>query len=253
MPFTTIAVTQSAPIAEIRLNRPDDGNPIDPQLLDEIDAAASLLDENDAVRAVLLTTAGGVFSLGWDDARYPRTAVASRASPPFRSLELLGKPVFACIEGDATGAGLELALACDIRVIADTAVLSMPDVAAGHLVSCGGTQRLPRIAGRSVAASVLLLGEALDAQRALACGLANAVIPREDVLATATAIAERISAHGPLALRYAKEAIVRGQDLSLDAALRYETDLTVILQTTADRAEGVAAFVQKRPPKFRGK
>ena len=252
MTFATIAVTSTAPIAEIRLNRPARGNPVDEQLLDEIDAAAAQLDGDRSVLAIMLTAEGDTFSEGWDDESGSGASMPQRTPPAFRSLELMGKPIIACVEGNALGAGLELALACDVRVIADDSMLAIPDVALGSMSRCGGTQRLPRLAGRSIAASMLLLGEPVDARRALLCGLANAVVPREDVRAKATAIAERMVARALLALRYAKEAMVRGQDMRLDAALRYETDLTVILQTTGDRAEGVAAFTEKRPPHFVG-
>ena len=255
MKFSTIAVSHTAPVAEIRLDRPDRGNPIDPQLLDEIDAAADELDNDPSVLVVLLTAAGEVFSHGWEDASPEARAAAGRDSHrlPFRSLELMGQPVIACIEGDAIGAGLELALACDVRIAAEGVVLAMPDVAMAGMPSLGGTQRLPRLAGRGVAASMMLLGEPIDAHRALQCGLVNAVAPRVDVRARATALAEHIAAQGPLAVRYAKEAIARGLDMPLDQALRYETDLTVILQTTEDRAEGVRAFIEKRKPRFEGR
>jgi enoyl-CoA hydratase len=253
--FSTIRVSRTPPIAEIRLNRPDRGNPIDQQLLDEIDAAADELDNDSSVRAVLLTAEGEVFSHGWEDASPERRTATGRDSHrlPFRSLELMGQPVIACIEGDAIGAGLELALACDVRIAAHGVMLAMPEVAMGNMPSLGGTLRLPRLVGRSLAASMILLGERIDAGGALACGLVNDVAPTAEVRPRARMLAERIAAQGPLAVRYAKEAIARGPDMPLDQALRYETDLTVILQTTADRAEGVRAFVEKRKPRFEGR
>jgi enoyl-CoA hydratase len=253
--FSTIAVSRTAPVAEIRLNRPDRGNPIDAQLLDEIDAAADEIDSDPAILVVLLTAEGEVFSHGWEDVSREAGAGLGHDSHrlPFRSLELLGQPVIACIEGDAVGAGLELALASDVRIAAHGVMFAVPDVAAGYMPSLGATQRLPRLAGQGVAASMILLGEAIDAERAFVCGLVNDVVPRADVRRRATGLAERIAAQGPLAVRYAKEAIVRGLDMPLDQALRYETDLTVILQTTEDRAEGVRAFVEKRKPNFEGR
>jgi enoyl-CoA hydratase len=253
--FSTIAVSQTAAIAEIRLNRPDRGNPIDRELLDEVDAAAEELDNDSSVLAVLLTAEGEVFSHGWEDPS-PEAGIAGMRDGhrlPFRSLELMGQPVIACIEGDAIGAGLELALACDVRIAAEGVMLAMPDVAMGGMPSLGGTQRLPRLAGRSLAASMILLGEPIDARRALAFGLVNDVAPSGEVRPRAAALAQRIVAQGPLAVRYAKEAIARGLDMPLDQALRYETDLTVILQTTADRADGVRAFTEKRQPRFEGR
>ena len=118
--------------------------------------------------------------------------------------------------------------------------------------SAGATQRLPRLVGRGKASEMILLGEQLDAAAALACGLVSAVVPAGELHAHGRALAERIAAQGPIAVRYAKEAVLRGLDMPLEQALRYETDLTVILQTTADRAEGVRAFLEKRPADLRG-
>jgi enoyl-CoA hydratase len=157
------------------------------------------------------------------------------------------------IEGDAIGAGLELALACDIRIASEDAVFAITDVATDSVPSGGATVRLPRLAGRGLAAEMILLGEPIDGRRAAAAGLVNEAWPRPEVRDRAERLARAIAAQGPLALRYAKEAIGRGLDMPLDVALRYETDLTVILQTTADRAEGVSAFLEKRPPHFEGR
>ena len=249
MSFTTLAVLKSAHVAEIRLTRGDNGNPIDARFLDELEQATSAVNDYDDIHAVLLTADGAAFSRGAtgdDAARAPDRL-------PFRCLELMAQPVIACMQGEAAGAGLELALACDVRVAADDASFAIRDVAAGDVPSGGATQRLPRLIGRGKASEMILLGETMDAQAALACGLVSAVVPRAELDAHARALAERIASQGPIAVRYAKEAMLRGLDMPLDQALRYETDLTVILQTTADRAEGVRAFLEKRPSRFDGK
>jgi enoyl-CoA hydratase len=239
-------------VAELWLNRPDRGNPIDAPFLDELEAAAAELHDDANVHVVLLMAAGDVFSHGWDltVGGTNRALAFDSDRLPFRCLELLAQPVVACIEGDAIGAGLELALACDVRIAADTAMFAIPDVGMGMPPRLGATQRLPRLVGPGKAAEMILLGEPLDAAAALACGLVNRVTPRAEVRPAAERLAERIASQGPLAVRYAKEAMLRGADMALEQALRYETDLTVILQTTDDRAEGVAAFLQKRPPQF---
>jgi enoyl-CoA hydratase/carnithine racemase len=146
-----------------------------------------------------------------------------------------------------------MALACDIRVAADDARFALPEVGMGSLPLAGGSQRLPRIAGRAVAASMLLLGDELDAHAAHHAGIVSRVFPSADLAAEAEALATRIAAHGPLALRYAKEAVYQGSEMTLDQALRHELDLSVILQTTSDRDEGVRAFSEKRPPRFEGR
>jgi enoyl-CoA hydratase/carnithine racemase len=248
MRFETLAVARRGPVAEIRLNRAARGNPIDAPFLAELAVATAQIHEDPSTLAVLLTADGACFSSG-------HAAGDDGAGDllPFRCLELMAQPVIAVIEGDATGAGLELALACDMRIAAEDALLALPDVATGRMPSSGATQRLPRLVGRAKAAEMILLGEPLSGAVAVACGLVNHIAARGQVRADAERLAATIASRGPLAVRYAKEAMLRGLDMPLDQALRYETDLTVILQTTADRAEGVRAFLEKRPPKFEGR
>lgn len=249
MSFATLAVTKSGHVAEIRLSRAGDGNPIDARFLDELEQATASIHDYADIHVVLLTADGDAFSLGATGS----AGAPSRDRLPFRCLELMAQPVIACLQGDAIGAGLELALACDIRIAAEGATFAIRDVAAGIVPGAGATQRLPRLIGRGKASELILLGQDLDAAAALSCGLVNAVVPGADLDAHARALAERIAAQGPIAIRYAKESILRGLDMPLEQALRYETDLTIILQTTADRAEGVRAFIEKRPPWFEGK
>jgi len=246
MPYRTLRVERRAHIAELRLDRPDSGNPVDERFLDELeDATAALHDDRD-VHVVLLTAAGDVFSSGRDAAE----ATSRTDRLPFRCIELMAQPVIVAIEGDAIGAGFELALACDVRIASEDAMFAIPDVAMGLLPSGGATARLPRLAGRGLAAEMLLLGERIDGRRAAAAGVVNEALPHPGVRPRAEQLADAVAAQGPLAVRYAKEAILRGLDVPLPEALRLETDLTVILQTTADRAEGVQAFLEKRPPRF---
>ena len=244
MTYQHLDVTTRGPLAEIHLLRPI----LDAATFDEIDRAAAAISDDDAIMVALLTSAHEAFCTGWT----PGESTALEGSLPFRSLELMAQPVIACIEGDALGAGLELALACDVRVAAETASFAMTQVPAGETPSLGGTQRLPRLVGRGRATSMILLGEQLDAPSALACGLVNEVVAAGQVRGRAQVLAASIAAQGPSAVRYAKEAIRQGLEMPLEQALRYETDLTVILQTTADRAEGVRAFLEKRKPGFTG-
>jgi enoyl-CoA hydratase/carnithine racemase len=248
--YRTIFVEARGPVGEIRLCRPEIGNAIDLELLGELERATGAMSDDDAVHVVLLTAEGDVFSRGWEGGRSP--VDAGGEAPGFRCLETMAQPVIACVQGEAIGEGLELALACDIRIAAEGTVFAMPQVAMGSPPWLGGTARLPRVAGRSVASAMILLGERLDAERALACGLVNAVVAAGEVRSKAEELAAAIAAQGPIGVRYAKEAMREGMDMPLSQALRYETDLTIILQTTADRAEGVRAFVEKRPPKFTG-
>jgi enoyl-CoA hydratase/carnithine racemase len=245
----TLDVTRGDAWFEIRLTRPELENPIDEALLAELESAAARIRDDGDRQVVLLAADGAVFSC---DASSDGRASSAADVLPFRCLERLPQPVIACIEGDAVGAGLELALACDIRVAAQDATFALTQVAQGAIPSAGGTQRLARLAGRATAMQMVLLGERMTAVEAHARGVVNHAVPRHEVRALCESIAGRIAARGPLAVRYAKEAIARGLDLPLAEALRVETDLTVILQTTQDRAEGVRAFVEKRRPSFRG-
>jgi enoyl-CoA hydratase len=247
MPFLTLSLAIRGSLAIIRLGRPARGNPIDVAFLDELDAAATSISDDPAVSVVQLGADGDVFSNGWSGPPTP----SDRS--PFRSLELLPQPVIAVVSGDAIGAGLELALACDVRLTHAGARFATP-LAEEAPAWFGGTQRLPRLIGRARAAEMLLLGDPITAETALSWGLVNYVgADRPNLADEADRLSRVIASRGPLALRYAKEAISRGLDMPLDQALRYETDLTVILQTTTDRAEGVRAFLDKRDPRFRGR
>lgn len=202
------------------------------------------LQAEDDIAVVVLSMPGGCL---------PRSAGEPLLAQAARALELLPQPVISCVEGEIAGGALEIALACDVRVAGAGATFAMPQVADGTMPSGGGTQRLPRVVGRTKAAEMILVGVELDAEAALACGLVNAVTDSGEATAEGRRLAKRIAAQGPLAVRYAKEAVLRGLEMPLEQALRYETDLTIILQTTRDRDEGVRAFLEKRPPRFEGR
>jgi enoyl-CoA hydratase/carnithine racemase len=245
--YRTLRLQIEAPIARITLARPGAQNRVDERLLRELETACEAIAASDGLRVVTLTADGPHFCAGWDG------VMADLPLDPFGPLANLPCPVLAALQGDCVSAGLELALACDLRLAADNARFALPEVGQGTLPRGGGSQRLPRLVGRSLAATMLLLGEELDAEAAYRAGLVSRVYPAQELAREAEAVAARIAAHGPLALRYAKEAVLQGGQLPLDQALRYELDLSVILQTTADRAEGVQAFLDKRPPRFEGR
>jgi enoyl-CoA hydratase len=260
MSYRTIAVETDEQIARVMLARPDRGNRIDDALLREFDDACAAINDDADVRVVVLCAQGDAFSVGWEPSeRSPEgfDAAAWRDrwehSPPFSCLEEMSQPVVCAINGDAISAGLELVLACDVRIAAEGARFALPETGEGLLPLAGGAARLSRAVGQAEALRLLLLGETIDATEALRIGLVSAVTPDERLLDEAMALAARIASRGPIAVRYAKEAVRRGLDLPLDQALRYETDLTVILQTTADRTEGVRAFLEKREPEFKGR
>jgi len=249
MPLRSLALEKRGHIAYLTLKRPEKQNAIDGVLLREMADACEAIGADEAVRVVLLTAEGAAFCRGWDWESLPEGARAD----PFGPLAELSRPVVCALNGDAVSAGLELALACDVRIAAEGARFGLPEAAMGLVPMGGGTQRLARLVGRGKALEMILTAEPIDAQEALSIGLVSEVVPRAELMARAEAIAGRIAERGPLAVRYAKEAIQRGLEMPLEQALRYETDLTVIIQTTEDRAEGVRAFLEKRKPEFKGK
>ena len=220
------------------------------------DAAAEIAADTDRIRVAVVRAAGADFCAGWgaDALAEPEGVEGVPAlAAGIEALAAVPQPTLAAIHGRALSAGLELALACDIRIAAADAIFSMPETERGVLPRAGGSQRLPRAIGRAHALRLLLLGEQIDAAEALRIGLVSRVHARDALPGEAAALAGVIASRGPIATRLAKEAVHRGSELSLEQALRYELDLTLLLQTTADRAEGVRAFAAKRPPHFIGR
>jgi len=263
MSASALQLEHDGPIARITLCRPDRGNLIDAAFFAELQSVCEGISDDPGVRVVVLAAEGDSFSGGWDWEALTATAEggsvlkAARAqgmtNDPFGCLAALPKPVVCAVNGEAASAGLELALACDIRIAAENARFSLPELAMGLLPMAGGLQRLARLVGRGNALELALTGGEFDAVEALRIGLVSAVVSADRLAAEADAIAGRIAERGPIATAYAKEAVSRGIDMPLEQALRFETDLTIILQTTEDRAEGVRAFVDKRKPEFKGR
>jgi enoyl-CoA hydratase/carnithine racemase len=240
----------AGPVATITLARPDSGNLLTPPALRGLERACDAVRDAPEVRCAILT-GGAHFCGGWDFESFAdgREVLAGDVFSPLASLT---RPVIAAIEGEARGGGLSLALAADIRIGAEGAVFAFPEVQEGIIPLGGAVQRLVRLAGRGNALALILTGEPVDAATALQRGIVSEVVPAGNALARATEIAGQIAKRGPIAVRYAKEAVSRGADMPLEQALRFETDLTVLLQSTKDRAEGVSAFAEKREPEFTG-
>ncbi len=257
MVYSAITYSLRQHVAGITLNRPDADNVIDLRLATEIEDACHGIAEDDDVRVVVITGTGdGAFCGGGEiEGLAGDGRELTAENRPYRVAEAvagLGKPVIAAINGDALGQGLELALACDIRLAASQARLGFPQVEAGLIPMDGGTQRLPRIVGRGKALEMVLSGEPVTAEEALAIGLVSKVVAGDDLAAEAEALADSLASKAPMALRFAKEAITKGMDLTLDQGLRLEGDLYFLLHTTADRTEGIRAFLEKRTPRFKG-
>ena len=164
----------------------------------------------------------------------------------------LKQPVIAAIRGDALGLGLELALACDIRIGTQNSCFGLPQIRQGTMPADGGTQRLPRLVGRGKAMEMILTGEPIDAEEACRLGLIQRIVPPASLMQTATEMARDMAEKSPLSLSYAKEALYKGLDLTLDQGIKMELDLYLLLFSTTDRIEGITAFKEKRKPEFEG-
>ncbi|MDO8568831.1 MAG: enoyl-CoA hydratase-related protein [Dehalococcoidales bacterium] len=246
MPYSFITYTRQGHVAYITLNRPAAGNAINVPMAQEIVDACLQVNQDDEVYVVVLAANGVAFCTGGELTGEPQCHPAS-------ALAAINRPVIAAINGDASGKGLELALSADIRLASDQAHFGMPQVGLGIIPDDGGTQRLPRIIGKGKAMEMLLTAESITAAEAVEIGLVNKIVPPSQLAAETEAIAVTMAAKGPVSLRYIKEAVHKGLDLTLEQGLRLEGDLYFILHTTSDRTEGIKAFLEKRPPGFKGK
>ena len=241
------------------LDRPAARNALGRQLLGEIEAALGQLGTEPGVRVVLLhSLVPGVFCAGADlkerAAMSPEEAQAfvDRLRAAFSGLERLPMPTVAVVEDAALGGGLELALACDLRVAGETAVLGLPETGLAIIPGAGGTQRLPRLIGRSKAKELIFTGRRIGAAEAHGLGLVDQVASRGEALQAALGLAREMLSKGPVALRAAKEAIDGGLDLAREAGLALEARCYAQVLPTQDRLEGLAAFREKRKPVYRG-
>ncbi|MFN8543990.1 MAG: enoyl-CoA hydratase/isomerase family protein [Candidatus Binatia bacterium] len=231
-------------VAWITLDRPAAGNRIDATLAADLEEAAATVEDDAGVRVVVLEAAGAVFSRGAADHSSAARAVAAVAG--------LTRPVVAVMGGEARDEGLALALACDLRLAGSGATFVLSAGARAALTGTGLVPRLARIVGPARAFELVLLGGRMNTRQAIACGLIARVVPQRRLAAGAAAAAEMLAARGPLALRLAKEAVVRALDLPLLDGIKLEEDLYVLLQTTRDRQEGIRAFLERRTPRFDG-
>lgn len=258
MSYSLLLIEVADRIATVTINRPDKLNAINDTMMDELDQCFRDLAERTDVGAVILTGSGRAFVAGADIA-----AIADRDATEletmslhgqriFRAIEQMKKPVIAAVSGFAFGGGCELALACHLRVAADTAKFGVPEVKLGLIPGYGATQRLARLIGRGRALQLILTGDPIDANEAYRLGIANAVAPAAELLAVARTLATAMLKNGPVALANAIAAVDRGLDLPLDEALKHESHLFGSLAHTKDMREGTAAFLAKRPATFTG-
>jgi enoyl-CoA hydratase len=244
-------------IAKITLNRPDAKNEINLRMGQEMDEICRRINQDNDIYVVIVTGSGSVFCNGNELQKSGKIPPRGEAETMQKyniaaAVAAIEKPVIAAVNGNAFGEGLELALACDVRIAAQNAHFGLPEIEAGLIPSDGGTQRLPRIVGRGKALEMILTGETIDAAEALEIGLVTKIMPAESLMPEVEALAKAMAAKAPVSLRYIKEAINKGLDLTMEQGLRLEADLYFLLHTTGDRTEGIKAFQQKRTPEFKG-
>lgn len=247
-------------VGVLTVHRPEKLNALNSEVLDALEARVCEWERDDGVRALLITGAGEkAFVAGADIAELseldPRGAEAAsrRGQRLFDRLASFPKPVVAAIGGYALGGGLELALACHLRVASKKAKLGLPEIKLGILPGYGGTQRLPRLVGLGRALEIMLTGEPIDAEEAHRIGLVNRVVEPEALADEALGLARALAGQAPLAVRAILEAATRGVDLTLEAGERLEAALFGLMASTHDTKEGLKAFLEKRTPKFEGR
>lgn len=256
--FETIQIDQHGPLAVLSVNRPKALNALSAETFGEISDAIDLIMDNAEIGVLIVTGAGDkAFVAGADitelaalDGVYAGREASLAGQDVMHQLSSLPIPVIAAINGYALGGGLELALACDIRVASTGARLGLPEVTLGLLPGYGGTQRLSRLIGVGRALDLMLTARQVGAEEALQLGLVNYVA--DNALSKAREIAENMLSHGPIALSLVKEAVRRGMDTSLEGGLEIEADLFGMAMSTQDFKEGTAAFLGKRRPEFKG-
>lgn len=258
MEFTNISVREEKEIGFIAINRPELRNALNLETLQEIERALDQLRVNDEIRVVIFTGAGEKsFAAGADISQLnKRTMIESlqpNMSATYRKIEDYEKPTIAAINGFALGGGLELALACDIRIASYNAKVGLPEVGLGIIPGAGGTQRLTRIIGKGKAMDLILTGDIISAEEAERIGLISKAVPADELIEKAKEYAGKISLKGPLALRLAKAAVNRGADIEMETALYLEKLSQTILIGSEDKREGTQAFLEKRKPQFQGK
>jgi len=260
MSFDNLLLERDGAVAIITVNRPKVLNALNTQTLDELRRAILELQRDDAVRAVVLTGSGEKAFIAGADINELATQTPTSGRDHARTgqhvldlIEHMGKPVVAAINGFALGGGCELAMACTIRLAADTARLGQPEINLGIIPGYAGTQRLARLVGRGRALEILLTGDMVPAQEAYRLGLVNRVVPAAELMAEAKKLAATLASKAPVAVRYILEAVHRGLDMPFAEAQTFEATLFGLVVSTDDMREGTKAFLEKRKAEFKGK
>ncbi len=260
MAYENLIVAQDGGVLTVTINRPKVLNSLSFATLSELGQAIEAAAADDSVRVVVLTGAGEKsFVAGADinelasQSPVEGRSHAARGQALFDRIETLGKPVIAAVNGFALGGGCELAMACTMRIAADTAKFGQPEINLGLIPGYGGTQRLPRLIGRGRAQELLLTGDMITADDARRMGLVNHVFPAADLMAEVKKVAEKLATKPPVAMRYILDAVGRGLDMSFAEGQAHEAALFGLVSSTADMREGTTAFLEKRKAQFTGR
>jgi enoyl-CoA hydratase len=260
MSFQNLLIEDRGAIRAITLNRPDKLNALNQATIRELHEAFLAIRADAGVRVVTVTGAGPKAFIAGADISELASASAVEAREfslagqrMMRTVETLGKPVIAAINGFALGGGLEFAMCCHLRIAADTAKIGQPEINLGLLPGFGGTQRLLRLTSRAAALELCLTGAPISAARGAELGILNRVVPAAELAATVDALATQLAASAPLALRGILDAIVIGGECALDPALEFESNAFAVCAATEDMREGTRAFLEKRKPVFTGR
>jgi enoyl-CoA hydratase/carnithine racemase len=259
MAYETLLYETRDGIGYVTINRPEKLNALNRRVMEELEDCFQTIQQDEGVRAVIVTGAGDKsFVAGADVKELAENGplqgkeFARTGQRVLDSIENLGKPVIATVNGYALGGGCELALACTLRIAAESARFGQPEVKLGIVPGYGGTQRLARLVGKGRALELILTGDPIGAQEACRIGLVNQVVPAQDLIAAAETLARKIMANAPLAVKLAIEAVNHGLEMTQKEGLFLEATLFGLCCTTADMKEGTRAFLEKRPAKFTG-
>lgn len=259
MPYTNLLITDAAGIRTITINRPDKLNALNAQTIAELDQAFRAAQTDDTVKALVLTGSGDkAFVAGADitelDQQTPVNAAefSRRGQVMMRLIETLGKPVIARVQGYALGGGMEIAMACTIRIASKKARFGLPEITLGILPGFGGTQRLQRLCGRGNTLHLALTGKPISAERAYELGIVQELVDHEALDTAVDALATQLATSAPHAMRGLLHAVIHGGDAPIDIGLSYETNAFGLCASTEDKAEGTRAFLEKRKAEFQG-